>query len=329
MNKWSAPALIAATLFFVGSLLSQTQPDKASPEINALIDPSAGMGNFVKSFEQYQKLYRSVRTLEYTAVRRATDSKHDPALLPESIHFIAEGEKYWYDYDAVRLPGQSDFCFIASYDGEYTRKFSKSSGGLTNQKGIGTDGGTLFGHNYFFLPQEFIAFPYRPNAGLIVKPDTLSNPKVWGEFLARAKLAGRALLGGRDCLSFEMDIGQEFATGLPAKMRLFLDPGSNDYPVGWDILTTSGKLLTSYRVTKLGTCKVPGTSFALPYPKKATRMSFVKDNKAVTEMSSSSEISVLDVRVNQEIDEDRLQIAPATATGIYDVDAKAFIEVPK
>ncbi len=339
MKNFLAPSILSLFCACACALPSRAENGLGTAaEIQSIGDANVALGKLREGFSAQQKLYRAITTLEYTATEGIGDAERDPNLLPGSLHFLAKGDLYWYDLNTIRLRGHDEFCFISSYDGEYTRKLTKGNlymenkkgkGKVAGKEGVGTDGGTLFGRNFLFLPQLFSASEYNTNSGFIARPVNLGEAPRWEAFGAAVKLLGRARVLDSDCLALELPLEWEVHTRGPAKVRIYLNPTSNFYAMGWDVLTSDGRLAYSYRITKLGFANVKGTNLQLPYPQEANAIYHTKHGVLTDGYTSTSKITITDVHLNEEVDDSRFTIAPDEATGIFDTDANVYINVPK
>lgn len=333
MNKAiSVIICMVLSCFYVSSLSRAQQPGDSqsySSEIKPFSPDEAKHEQikFENGVKNQALIYAAVKTLEFQAT---CVNPPYPNYSPRKLHIFFDGTKYAYEYVRGADPSKPRSILRGAYDGTTRQELDSAGGYLETSKKDEVYSNDLWMRNYLFLPYMYFAHEDRGDLpGMFLRPPYLADPARWQDFIANVKLQGTATLSGRQVVVGVADFAKEAYTTLPGKARFYFNPQANYYPVGWDAVNASGRLLQFYRITDLGLAEVkPGIQ--LPYPKSARLDYFFKDGTdiIVDKPENWQIIKLTSIKVNQAVPENAFTIDPTFAPGILDEDTGAFTRLP-
>jgi hypothetical protein len=281
-----------------------------------------------KAFEEHldhaHQTFRQVENLEYKAASRLPGDSSKPALL--SIAF-SQDARYQYDYTSPHTQPAPGFSFISGSDNAFFYKLDRNASYLTIGREMEAGDQTLYMKNYGLLPFLFFPEEYAPDPkhAFLLKPVHLADPLRWVSFRNRLALLGVREILGKKVVVAEIDSGIDFYTQTESRALVYFSIPDGFYPIGWDLIRIKGQsLIMAYRVEEIGTVDVEKAVWQ--YPQKAIR-SYYEDGKLSP--TSVASITIDEIKVNQKLPEGRFSIDPSCAARVYDLDTKAYIEVPK
>jgi hypothetical protein len=165
--------------------------------------------------------------------------------------------------------------FSDSWDGhnfaESYRLLNRSRSVLTVQKSLPDQIAGLAAEDFLEKPFRFLC-PTQADSTMSQFPSLqkLRDGSLFAHFEKVAKSIGIKNILGKQCVAFEIDGGVDAATNEPLFYRVYLNPGDQFFPIGWD--QVNGKSLNvkqEYRITEVGKiASAVGSAFR--YPKSAT-----------------------------------------------------------
>jgi hypothetical protein len=283
---------------------------------------------FGEHLDQGFKAFQAVENLEYKA---SSKMPANSGLSPALLHIVfSKDARYQYDYTSPHTAPSPALSFISGYDHAFFYKLDKKNLYLTIGKDSAATDQTLYMKNYGLLPYLFFPQEYAPDPkhSFLLKPVHLADPLRWASFKKRLNPIGITEILGRKALAAEIDSGIDFYTQSESRALVYFSIPDSFYPIGWDLISKKGEMpVMEYRVEEIG--EIDAGKAALRYPQKATRLYYNKGGKLSRDNPSVASIAVHEIKVNQELPEDRFSIDPAAAADIYDLDAKTHIEMPK
>jgi hypothetical protein len=283
---------------------------------------------FEEHLDQSPNVFQQIENLEYKASSKLLDNA---ALKPSLLSIVfANDARYQYDYTAPYTEPPATIAFISGYDNEFSYKLEKKTLFLTIGRESAPDDQTLYMKNYGLLPFLFFPEEYAPDPkhSFLLKPVHLADPLRWASFKKRLNPIGVAEILGKKAIAAEIDSGIDFYTQSESRALVYFSIPDGFYPIGWDLISKKEQIpIMEYRVEEIG--KINVGEATLQYPQKATRSYYNKGGKLSRNNPSIASIAIHEIKVNQKLPEDRFTIDPASASGIYDSDAKTYLAMPK
>jgi len=230
------------------------------------------------------------------------------------IDYGIQGAKLFFDYVQVTTPWSERF----TYDGKQSMYFNRTddrSLTIGNKKFLAT---TMEGLNVLLEPFSFLYGDHGASrTGFFLSLQELSNANNW-KILNKAEVQPKQKLGNERCLILDLPGSIDPILKISYKVRAWFDIDNGYYPIQFQCIAPSGKLVRQYTVLSMGFLD---SGKKLPYPKVAEDTNFDE----VGNIHIQSKITVVNVKTNVEINDSEFTIEPMLANEIKDDDGDSQI----